>query len=101
MGLIHYYRDDLERLTEIVKHLQGYKTKECAKILLSGIRRVRSSNTTRRYINTILKSLYYFPLEMIEVELTELADDKTFTYRMRNKFKAMIEEKRFGYDLYY
>ena len=96
LGLLHHYRDNYERLIEIVTYLQGYKTRECAEALLSEIRRVKSSNTTRRYINTILKALSSFPLEMVENGLTVLAEDKTFTYKMRNKFSDLIEEKRWG-----
>ncbi len=101
LGLLHHYRDDLERLIEIVERLRGYTTKGCAEALLSEIRRVRSSNTTRRYISTILKTLSLFPLDLVEEGLIALSEDKTFTIKMRDKFRNLIEEKRWRYDSYH
>lgn len=90
LGLLHHYRNDFARLSEVVDSLYGYKTQECAEALFLELRRVKSSNTTRRYIDTLLKALSFFPLNMVENGLNDLANDKMYTYKMRAKFKSLI-----------
>ncbi|MBF8273023.1 MAG: hypothetical protein HW380_2128 [Magnetococcales bacterium] len=92
LGLLRHYQDDIRRSTEIVNALSGYKTKPCAQALLAELRRVKNSNSTRKYINTLLKALSYFPLELVEDGLSNLADDKTFTPKMRARFKSILKD---------
>ncbi|MBF0421284.1 MAG: hypothetical protein HQL77_16830 [Magnetococcales bacterium] len=94
LGLFHYYRDNLQRLTHVVDCLDTYQTRECAEALLSELRRVKSSNTTRNYHNKILRALSSFPLDMVENGLTELANDRLYTQKMRGKFKKVIANMR-------
>ncbi len=99
LGLLHHYKDDLQRLVEVVECLQLYQTKQCAEALIYEVRRVKSSNTTRRYISTVLKALSIFPLDMVEDGLTSLSEDKRFTPRMRKKFLEQIDDMQWEQDL--
>lgn len=92
LGLLQYYQDDLERLEVIVKKLSGFKTNECADSLVSELKRVKSSNTTRRYLGTVLQILSAFPSEIAKEKLEELADDASFSYKMRKKFENALDE---------
>lgn len=91
LGLLHYYQNDLERLIVIVEKLLGFHTVEYADVLVSELRRVKSSNATRKYLNTIIKMLSCFPKEMVQDHFQELAKDKSFSYKMRRKFQDILE----------
>jgi len=98
LGLLRHYQDDLERLTVIVKNLRGFRTAKCADALFAELLRVKSSNTTRRYLNSVMGVLSHFPREMVEERFYELAADKSFSYKMRKKFRDIAET---GYYQYY
>jgi len=91
-GLICYYNNDIKRLEIIVENLGYFKTKECVNFLFGEIERVKSSNTTRTYINTIIDTLRYFPSDLVLEKFIEFSENKKFSYRMRNKFLAIVEE---------
>ena len=93
LGLLQYYRNDLERLAIVAQKLEGLHTAECADALFSEILRIKSSNTTRRYLNTVIKALTYFPDELVLEGFQSLADNKSFSYRMRKKFRDILEMK--------
>jgi len=90
LGLLRYWQDDLARLTLVVESLRFFHTAACADALLTELRRVRSSNTTRGYLKTILESLSHFPEELIADGLETLAEDSSFSYRMRQKFREVL-----------
>ena len=91
LGLMRYWQDDLARLAIIVENLSFFHTATCADALLSEPRRIRSSNTTRGYLNAILKSLSCFPVELVADGLEALAEDHLFSYKMRRKFRDVLE----------
>ena len=82
--------DSLERRATIVEALREVRTKPCADLLFDELRRVKSSNTTRRYLATVIKVLASMPAELIEDGFAELANDKSFSQKMREKFRAVI-----------
>jgi len=82
--------EDLERRAVIVEALRDVRTKPCADLLFAELRRVKSSNTTRRYLATVLEVLTAMPRELIEDGFAELAADKSFSQKMRDKFRAVI-----------
>jgi len=90
--LVNWQDDDWERRRLIVEALQDFNTKGCANLLFSELKRVKGSNTTRKYINAILKVLASMPLELIKSGFEELIEDKNFTYRRRNQFEEILEE---------
>jgi hypothetical protein len=92
LGLLVACDDNLERRSLIVEALQGVKTKACADLLFRELRRVKSSNTTRRYLATVIRVLASMPSELIQDGFSALADDKSFSQKMRAKFKSVIAE---------
>jgi len=82
--------DDLERRAVIVEALRDVRTQPCANLLFGELRRVRSTNTTRRYLATVIEVLAAMPSELIEDGFAELAADKAFSQKMRDKFRAVI-----------
>ena len=82
--------EDLERRAIIVEALRDVRTKPSADLLFAELRRVKSSNTTRRYLATVIEVLTAMPRELIEDGFAELAADKSFSQKMRDKFRAVI-----------
>src|SRR5271167_3979631 len=54
IGLLGWYASDLQRLEVIAEQLGHFPHESSAKALLAEILRVRSSNTTRRYLDRVL-----------------------------------------------
>src|SRR5262249_40072997 len=96
LGLLVTCDDDWERRIRIVEALKGIDTKSCVDLLFGELRRVKSSNTTRRYLTTVIKVLADMPAELIEAGLEALAQDKWFAQKMRDKFKAVLRDDPFG-----
>ena len=82
--------DSLERKATIVEALSSVLTKACADLLFSELRRVKSSNTTRRYLAAVIKVLASLPRELTQDGFADLAADKSFSQKMRDKFRAVI-----------
>jgi hypothetical protein len=76
--------------------LKGIVTKPCADLLFGELKRVKSSNTTRRYLTTIIKVLASMPSELIQAGFESLAQDKSFSQKMRDKFKAVLRDDPLG-----
>ena len=94
LGLLVACDDNLERRSLIVEALRGVNTKACADLLFGELRRVKSSNTTRRYLATVIQVLASMPAELIQDGFAALADDKSFSQRMRAKFRAALAKSR-------
>lgn len=90
MGYLLSYPDDWKKKEKIVEALRGFNTKECADLMFSEIKRVKSSDTTRGYIDSVLFALSGMPLELIEGGFEDLINDRRFTYRMKDKFKRTL-----------
>lgn len=94
-GLICYYKNDIKRLEIIVENLRNFETKECVNFLFDEIERVKSSNTTRIYINTIIDTLRYFQSDLVLEKFIEFSENKKFSYKMQNKFLTAVEEIKY------
>jgi len=97
-GLLVYNCGDILRKEAIVDALGNVKTKESAHMLFRELRNTVSSNATRMYINTILKSLKRFPSESVMEDFKILLNDKKWSYRMKKKFKDILQELEYGYE---
>ena len=95
MGLLLNSDDRWERRIAIVEAMQGIKTQQCADLLFSELRRVKSSNTTRRYLTSVIQVLSLMPLELIQDGFESLAEDKSFGAKMRAKFRRITGEDVF------
>ncbi len=78
--------------------MTGIDTKSCADLLFAELRRIKSSNTTRRYLGAVIKVLSNMPSELVEEGFEALAEDKTFSPKMRDKFRAVLENRHFEDD---
>jgi hypothetical protein len=94
IGLLGRYACDLQRLELIAEEVAYFRDESSANALLAEIRRVRNSNTTRRYLNRVLQSLTRLPFDLVKSGLKEFADDATFSYRMRAKFRESCDRIR-------
>jgi hypothetical protein len=92
IGLLGRYASDLGRLELIAEQIAHFPDKSSANALFAELRRVRSSNTTRRYLDRVLRSLVYLPSEFVRPGLEELADDAGFSYKMRAKFREYCDQ---------
>jgi hypothetical protein len=94
-GLLIHNSDDIARKESIVEALGYIETKETTDLLFRELRRTVSSNSTRKYIDRILKSLKRFPLEFIEDGFEGLLKDDRWSYRMKKKFREILEGVRY------
>jgi hypothetical protein len=94
IGLLGFYPSDLQRLEVIAGQLGQFPHESSANALLAEIRRVRSSNTTRRYLDRVLRSLAVLPLYLVKSGLEGLAEDTSFSPKMRAKFRNCCERTR-------
>jgi len=91
LGLLRYYEDELSVLAVVVESLAAFQDRRSAAALFGELRRVPSSNKTRRYLDTVMRTLARLPADMVQEGFSELAGDPAFSYRMRAKFKAAAE----------
>ena len=82
--------DAFEDRQYVVEALGYYETMSGAAALFGEIRRVKSSNTTRRYLDAVLSAITMLPAPLVREGLEALADDTTFSYKMRAKFREAI-----------
>jgi len=75
--------------------MTGIHTKPCADLLFGELKRVKSSNTTRRYLGAVIKLLSSMPSELIEEGFQTLAEDMSFSPKMRDKFRAVLGKRLF------
>jgi hypothetical protein len=87
--------DNWERRIKIVEAMTGIHTKPCADLLFGELKRVKSSNTTRRYLDAVIKMLSFMPSELVEKGFQMLAEDRSFSPKMRDKFRAVLEKRFF------
>ncbi len=91
LGLLDYFQDDLSALGVVVESLGEFEDARCAAALFSELRRVASSNKTRRYLDTVIGTLTRLPADMVQERFLGLAADSAFSYKMRAKFKMAAE----------
>ena len=88
LGLPRYFESDLNALGVVVENLGEFRNARCAAALFAELRRVQSSNTTRRYLDAVIRALVRFPADMVQESFWELSGDSAFSSKMRAKFKA-------------
>ena len=91
-GLLAFCRDDLTRREPVVEALRYVRTRQAAHLLFEELNQTESSNTTRGYINAVLKALEGFPLECVEDGFERLLSDPKWSYKMKRKFSEILEE---------
>ncbi len=94
MGLLAYSGNDWKQREMIVDKLSGFDTQGCADFLMAELRRVPGSNSTRGYLNAILKVLGSMPIKLTHSGLRDLVSDPRFSYKMRNKILDLVDDNR-------
>ena len=100
MGLLLTCEDKWELRSDVVRALGVVETQACADLLFQELKRVESSNTTRRYLTQVIKVLAAMPSELVLPGFTALASDKSFSYKMRDKFKAILQQNSMEDDAF-
>ena len=93
VGLLATCEDNWDKRISIVEAMRGIDTKPIADLLFSELKRVKSSNTTRRYLGAVIKVLSTMPTGLVEEGFEALAEDRTFSHKMREKFRAVLEKR--------
>ena len=91
LGLLRWYQNDLERLYHVVDALRTCRSAIVADALMSELRRVKSTNASRKYLRSIIEALESFPREIRCERFEELSSDKFFSYKMRSRFRALAD----------
>ena len=91
LGLLRYHHNDLTRLEIVIEGLRSFREDVCVTALFDELRRVKSSNATRRYLDQVIRALTSFPPDMVQARFHSLAADTSFSYRMRAKFAKAAE----------
>lgn len=94
--LVNLPDDDWEMRIDAVEALQHTKTARCAALLFSELRRVKGSNTTRRYLNKIIDVLKRFPADIVQGGFEALAGDTSLSQKMRAKLRSAAESNLHG-----
>ena len=89
LGLLAIYSDNLERLTSIVRFLRLVPSEATTQRLFDELRRVKSNNTTRRYLSAVLDCLAEYPSALTGNRFAELSGDASFSQRRRAQFRAL------------
>jgi hypothetical protein len=92
IGLLVTCEDDWEKRSEIVRELRNVETEACARVLFGELKRVKSTNTTRQYLKAVIDRLARMPSNLVLEGFQDLAEDKSFTHRMRNIFRAVVDD---------
>ena len=96
LGLLVNCDDNWEKRITIAEAMKFIHTKPCADLLFGELKRVKSSNTTRRYLGAVIKVLSDMPSELNEEGFEALAEGRSFSPKMREKFRAVLEKRLFG-----
>ena len=98
LGLLVSCEDKWEQRIAIVEALRVVETQACVDLLFGELKRVKSSNTTRRYLTHIIRVLVAMPSELVLPGFSSLVIDKSFSPKMRDKFKAILHRDSMGDD---
>ena len=71
LGLLVNCEDNWEKRIKIVEAMKGIDTKPCADLLFSELKRVKSSNTTRRYLGASSRRC---PIHALGIDRRRLSD---------------------------
>lgn len=92
-GLLGFYEDDVEKKMVVVDALGRLNSRQAATVLFGELDKIVSSASTRVYIGAVLKALRHFPADLIVPDFQRMLQDKKWTYRMKDKFEEILEEK--------
>ena len=91
IGLLMTSGDNWEKRTAVVGMLCHVQTEACVDVLFGELRRVQSTNSTRRYLKELIAVLSEMPAKLVRSGFEALAEDKSFSHRMRAKFEQALD----------
>ncbi len=89
IGLLLTCGDNWEKRTAIATALYDVQTEDCVNVLCGELKRVKNTNSTRRYLNEVIDRLSRMPPSLVLSGFEELLADKSLTPRMRAKFETV------------
>ncbi len=92
MGMFEYYKTDFQKLNIIADNLQSSKNEKYVNFLFDVFQKTQSSNSSRVFLDIMLKKLSYFNKKIAKERFQQLLEDKKYTYRMKNKFENILNE---------
>ena len=91
IGLLMTCGDNWEKRLAIVKVLYHVQTERCVDVLFGELKRVRNTNSTRRYLRELVSVLSEMPAKLVRSGFEALAEDKSLSHRMRSKFEQALD----------
>jgi hypothetical protein len=82
---VHFKVAFLERMT-------ASTSPSFLELLLADLEATPSNNTTRQWLNAIIKSLHRFPKEAVEDRLRDMIQRNVFSHRLRGRIEDMLDE---------
>ena len=74
------------------------QTEVCINVLFGELKRVKNTNSTRRYLNEVIDVLSCMPPALVRPGFEEIAKDKSFTPRMRAKFQTARDDLAYRHE---
>lgn len=87
IGLLLVCGDNWEKRRTIANALYDVQSEACVNVLFGELKRVKNTNSTRRYLNEVIDVLSCMTPALVLAGFEELAADKSLTPRMRAKFR--------------
>ena len=87
LGLMGVHANDLTRMAILVRAVSFFPSEAAADALKAEFYRVRSSPTTRTYLNHVLRALLDLPAPLARGAIKTLADDKKLSVKWRRRFE--------------
>jgi hypothetical protein len=91
IGLLMTCGDHWEKRIAIVELLHPVKTEACVDVLLGEVRRVKSTNKTRPYLQSVIGTLSGMPPRLVRPKLQALAEDASLTPWVRTRIEAALD----------
>ena len=91
IGLLMTCGDGLEKRITIVGLLHAVETDACVDVLLGELRRVKSTNKTRRYLQEVIDTLSCMPPKLVRSKLQSLAEVVSPTPWVRTRLQAALD----------
>jgi len=98
IGLLLNCGDNWEKRRAIATALYDVQTEACVNVLFGELKRVKNTNSTRRYLNEVIDLLSCMPPSLVLSGFEELLADKSLTPRMRAKFKTVRDDLAYSHQ---
>jgi len=90
MGLLLSCGDEWQKRSAIITARHDVQTEACVKVLFGQLKTAKNTTAMRRYLNEVINVLSSMPPNLVRQGFEELANDSSFTHRMRAKFDDVV-----------